>query len=108
MKEGAQFLIDITLNRSKNQKNLLRKARDKRSKFILFDDVAISNYRYLAYTSERRPENRELLLLTDDGFSYRFSYYMIDEQACDGIPDKAISILSTLRVLDEQGKTLLD
>lgn len=92
MEEGTLFLIDIVLNSSKDQKNLLRKVRDKSNKFILFDDVAIGNYRYLAYTSERRAENWEFLLLTADGFSYRFSYCMVDGQACDEIPDKAISI----------------
>ena len=98
---GAQFWVGSELDNRKDQRNLLRKLRDHSNQNVLFEDVLMGSHRFLAYYNQSRSWSWGFLLLTDDGYSYRFFYNMAAEQRQETIPDEAVAILSTVRLLRE-------
>lgn len=98
---GAQFLIDRWTDDEKNQKNQLRKVYDKENGMILFENICISDYNYLIYTSELNTGTWNFLLLTEEGYRYRFYYCLPVEQEQITIPNEAISILSSLHIFND-------
>ena len=99
---GVVFYADCQIQDQLEQQILLGKVKDPTNKIIIFDDFIIGEYQYMAYSGY--PANWVFLMLTEDGFSYRFDYYKPVGQGQDAPPEDALAILSTLRLLDENGE----
>ena len=101
---GVVFYADCQIQNQLDQQNLLRKVKDPTNKIIIFDNFIIGDIPYLVYCGSRTNHMWIFLMLTEDGFSYRFDYYMPVGQGQDEPPEEALAILATLRLLDENGE----
>lgn len=101
LEKGITFYATCYVDNKMDQDILLRKVKDPTNHFILFEDVLIGDYHYMVYSSSLQSHMWIFLMLTDDGYSYRFDYHMPAGRGQDTIPDDAVAILSTLRLLEE-------
>lgn len=95
--KGTEFRVHRCLDSQENQALILRKVRDKGNRPILFENTVLSDESYLIYSSEVTNWSWGFLMLTEEGYSYRFFYYFPAGQGQNTIPEEAMTILSTLR-----------
>jgi len=95
--KDTEFRVHRCLDSQENQTLILRKARDKGNRPILFENTVLSDESYLIYSSEVTNWSWGFLMLTEEGYSYRFFYYFPAGQGQNTIPEEATTILSTLR-----------
>ena len=100
LEKGITFRAACHIDDKESQNNLLRKIKETQT--VMFEDVMIGDYHYMAYCGSSTNDMWIFLMLTEDGYSYRFDYHMPVEQGQNTIPDDAVAILSTLRLLEER------
>lgn len=96
----SQFIVYSSLDNEKNQAIGLRKLYDPGNHFVLYEDVRIGQLPYTVYTKEQAAYDYGFLLCTENGYSYQFQYTLPYDRPQNTIPAEAISILSTLAILE--------
>lgn len=97
---NSQFIVYSTLDNEKNQGIRLRKLYDKSNKYVVFDDILIGEHTYIAYTNEQTSFDYGFLMRAANGLSYHFQYILPHDANQNEIPAEAISILSTLSIIE--------
>jgi len=95
---NSQFIVYSTLDTEKDQGIRLRKLYDKSNRNIVFENVAIGTHTYIVHTKEQASFDYGFLIREGNGYSYHFQYILPYDTIQNGIPEEAISILSTLEI----------
>lgn len=102
---GVSFSVHGTLEDAQSQSKILNTVRGDQNNAVVFDHTQIGDFSYLIHHASDCNWIWSFCMLTDSGFSYRFWYEFPVNQGQDAIPQDALAMLSSIRLMEKDSAT---
>lgn len=98
---GVTFSVQGTLEEAQSQSKILNTVRGDQNNAVAFDHTQVGDFRYLIHHASDCNWIWSFCMLTDSGFSYRFWFEFPVNRGQDAIPQDALAMLSSIRLMEK-------
>ena len=98
---GVTFSIHGTLDDAQSQSKIMNTVRGNQNNAVVFDHTQVGDFSYLIHHATDCNWIWSFCMLTDTGFSYRFWFEFPAQQGQDAIPQDALTMLSSIRLVEK-------